>query len=110
MAADTTCEEQGIHPVSQQDCSHACIALGFKYLHNDLNKTLIHRDLKPDNVLVSADMQSKVADFGESRFFDEKMAKAKGVSALTMSQVGTMYYLAPEVHARATCTLFDRAE
>jgi hypothetical protein len=30
VAASTTCTEQGIHPVSSQDCSHACLALGFK--------------------------------------------------------------------------------
>ena len=30
VAASTTCQEQGIHPVSAADCSHACLALGFK--------------------------------------------------------------------------------
>lgn len=30
VAADTTCVKQGIKPVSQEDCSHACLALGFK--------------------------------------------------------------------------------
>lgn len=30
VAASTTCVEQGIHPVSAADCSHACLALGFK--------------------------------------------------------------------------------
>ena len=31
---------------------------------------VVHRDLKPDNVLVSKSMQSKVADFGESKIFE----------------------------------------
>ena len=30
VAASTTCTEQGIHAVSAEDCSHACLALGFK--------------------------------------------------------------------------------
>ena len=70
------------------------IALCFKYLHHGLNEPLIHRDLKPDNVLVSEDMQSKVADFGESRFFDEKRDSESG--ALTMTMVGTALYCPPE--------------
>ena len=30
VPADTTCEKQGIAPVSAEMCSHACLALGFK--------------------------------------------------------------------------------
>jgi hypothetical protein len=30
VAAGTTCEKQGIKSVSSEDCSHACLALGFK--------------------------------------------------------------------------------
>jgi hypothetical protein len=30
VAAATTCVKQGIKPVSEADCSHACLALGFK--------------------------------------------------------------------------------
>ena len=66
------------------------IARCFKYLHHGLNDPVIHRDLKPDNVLVSGDMQSKVADFGESRFFDEKRNTEEG--AMTMTMVGTPMY------------------
>ena len=73
------------------------IALCFKYLHHGLNDTLIHRDLKPDNVLVSEDMQSKVADFGESKLFDEK--RSVGAGALTMTMVGTALYCPPEARA-----------
>jgi hypothetical protein len=31
ISADTTCEKQGIVPVSEEDCSRACLALDFKY-------------------------------------------------------------------------------
>jgi hypothetical protein len=30
VAADTTCEKQGIAPVPEKLCGHACLALGFK--------------------------------------------------------------------------------
>jgi len=29
VSADTTCVKQGIQPVSEEDCGHACLALGF---------------------------------------------------------------------------------
>ncbi len=69
------------------------VAMCFKYLHHGLNEPLIHRDLKPDNVLVSEVMQSKVADFGESKLF-EKRNNEFGV--LTMTMVGTALYCPPE--------------
>ena len=44
------------------------IALCFRYLHHEQadGKALIHRDLKPDNVLLTNELVPKVADFGES--------------------------------------------
>ena len=46
------------------------IAQCFKYLHHGLNDPLIHRDLKPDNVLVTNYIGAKLADFGTSRAMD----------------------------------------
>ena len=72
-------------------------AKGLAYLHHELTEPLIHRDIKPDNVLVSADVVAKLADFGESKRFDTKLAKEDDsmdghTDALTMTMVGTKLY------------------
>ena len=42
------------------------IAAAMVYLH----QTVVHRDLKPQNVLLDHDLTAKVADFGISQFKD----------------------------------------
>ena len=85
--------------ITWEDGLHYGLALGvakcLSYLHHDLSEPLIHRDIKPDNVLVSADVVAKLGDFGESTRFDKKAARrnsAEGEDALSMSMVGTRLY------------------
>src|SRR3954470_22763798 len=50
---------------------------------------LVHRDIKPQNVIVDADGTAKVADFGIARAANSEMTQ-------TGSIVGTVQYLSPE--------------
>lgn len=75
-----------------------CIARCFKYLHHEQpGEPVIHRDLKPDNVLITGDGTAKVADFGASIRFKDSLAAEEDDGALTMTVVGSPMYCAPEI-------------
>lgn len=65
--------------------SEICLALD--YIHSN---NIIHRDVKPSNVIINSDRKVKLMDFG--------VIRDKSVSTLTPtgSIVGTMAYTAPE--------------
>ncbi|CAG8495758.1 5480_t:CDS:10 [Gigaspora rosea] len=55
--------------------------LGFEYLHEN---DIVHRDIKPDNLLLSAEGILKIVDFGVSETFtqgNDKMKKSAGSPA-----------------------------
>ncbi|KAJ7115849.1 kinase-like domain-containing protein [Mycena epipterygia] len=62
------------------------ILRGMKFVHS---ASVIHRDLKPGNLLVNADCELKICDFGLSRGFEN-------ASNLT-EYVATRWYRAPEI-------------
>ncbi|KAA8917712.1 hypothetical protein TRICI_000151 [Trichomonascus ciferrii] len=67
------------------------ILVGLKYIHS---ANVLHRDLKPGNLLVNADCELKICDFGLARGFSYDPERNAG---FLTEYVATRWYRAPEI-------------
>ncbi|KAK2554242.1 Mitogen-activated protein kinase kinase kinase kinase 5 [Acropora cervicornis] len=78
-------------PCSESQISFICVETlkGLAYLHE---KSLMHRDIKGANILLTTQGNIKLADFGIAARISDTLAKRK-------SFIGTPYWMAPEMAA-----------
>ena len=64
---------------------------GLHYLHKGCNPRIVHRDVKIANILLSENLDAKIADFGLSMVFP-----SDNETHVVASVMGTVGYLDPE--------------
>lgn len=85
---------RGAMPVKQAVSCILQAARGLEYAHS---KGIIHRDIKPNNLLLDTEGVVKILDMGLARFDDGRQTIAAGDELTQQNQiVGTIEYMAPE--------------
>ncbi|PKA47357.1 putative L-type lectin-domain containing receptor kinase S.5 [Apostasia shenzhenica] len=69
-------------------------ASALHYLHNEYNECVVHRDIKSSNILLDADFNARLGDFGLAIVLDS--GKTSYVDLDPAGIPGTVGYIAPE--------------
>jgi serine/threonine protein kinase len=70
-------------------------AQGLRYLHEHKPRPVVHRDLKPQNLLIDGSGHVKISDFGLAKVVDQ--LKALDEHYVMTGETGSYRYMAPEV-------------
>ncbi|KAA8498469.1 Serine/threonine-protein kinase ssp1 [Porphyridium purpureum] len=83
---------EGVKPLSEDGVREIMrdVVCGLEYMHF---QEMVHRDIKPDNLLRAGDGTVKLGDFGEAKIYNLKGAS----QASKPSAPGTPAFLAPEL-------------
>lgn len=66
-------------------------AEGLSYLHHDCDPSIVHRDVKSNNILLDEDFGARIADFGVAKFIKAINKRAESMSVIA----GSRGYIAP---------------
>jgi serine/threonine protein kinase len=89
-------EQSGPFPVEQASEHIRQAALGLEHAHGH---GMVHRDIKPHNLMLARGGQVKILDFGLTRFADDNQAEAPLTHWASLT--GTPDYMPPEQAANA---------
>ncbi len=78
-------ERKGKLPVKEAVSIAIQVAQGIEAAHNN---HIIHRDIKPQNIIISREGKVKVADFG--------IARAASANTINSNAMGSVHYISPE--------------
>lgn len=103
-----------LHKLSSfdEDCSRfytAEIVSALEYLHG---LGIIHRDMKPENILLNDEMHIQITDFGSAKILKKE---SEAINSTEVSEgrrkhsfVGTAHYVSPEIlTSKSTCSSSD---
>lgn len=94
------------------------VAKGLCYLHSDQDPPIIHRDLTPNNILLSHKFEAKISDLGVSKVmkntgYDSEMTKAPGTPSFMPPETfddNPKYDTAVDIFSYAGVTMYTITE
>ncbi|KAM5561772.1 hypothetical protein ABKV19_022389 [Rosa sericea] len=81
------------------------VARAIEYLHQGCDVQILHFDIKPHNILLDENFNSKISDFGLARFYP----RDRNTISVTAVR-GTIGYIAPEMFYRSIGGVSNKAD